>query len=196
MSVTRWRLRPETRLPASKPRAPPASVVLTLWLSTTPAVGEASLPAYAASATGSRYAEGGGSRSTPRADRSRALGHPAARPATAARPGRTRRRSRRLRSARRHAHAGDERKRSTSVMAPSFLAEQASHDSSLNITRLNRDWMHVQDLRRHSLIYLQINMKKSQIQLSQCHAMILITLLTKFIHCRKLANIILDLHEM
>jgi hypothetical protein len=33
-----------TFLPASKPRGPPASVVLTLWLSMIPAVGDASRP--------------------------------------------------------------------------------------------------------------------------------------------------------
>ena len=45
VSVSRCRLRPLTFLPASKPRGPPASVVLTLWLSMIPAVGEASRPA-------------------------------------------------------------------------------------------------------------------------------------------------------
>ena len=44
VSVTMWRLRPLIFLPASKPRIPPLSVVLTLWLSMTPAVGLASRP--------------------------------------------------------------------------------------------------------------------------------------------------------
>ena len=44
MSVMMWRLRPVTFLPASYPRGPPLSVVFTLWLSMTPAVGEASRP--------------------------------------------------------------------------------------------------------------------------------------------------------
>lgn len=42
---TMWcRLRPFIRLSASKPRGPPASVVLTLWLSTIAAEGMASRP--------------------------------------------------------------------------------------------------------------------------------------------------------
>jgi len=33
VSVTMWRLRPTSFFPASNPRIPPLSVVLTLWLS-------------------------------------------------------------------------------------------------------------------------------------------------------------------
>jgi hypothetical protein len=45
VSVTMWRLRPLTFLAASQPRGPPLSVVLTDWLSMTPADGLASRPA-------------------------------------------------------------------------------------------------------------------------------------------------------
>src|SRR5271169_4355149 len=45
VSVMMWRLRPLIFLPASKPRGPPLSVVLTDWLSITPAEGLASRPA-------------------------------------------------------------------------------------------------------------------------------------------------------
>src|SRR4051794_41822014 len=45
-----WRLRPFTFLPASEPRGPPLSVVFTLWLSSTTAVGEASRPTRSRSA--------------------------------------------------------------------------------------------------------------------------------------------------
>src|SRR3954468_23021488 len=45
VSTATWRLRPFRRLAASQPRGPPASVVLTLWVSTTAAVGLASRPA-------------------------------------------------------------------------------------------------------------------------------------------------------
>ena len=45
VSVRMWRLRPLTRLPASKPRMPPLSVVFTDWLSITPADGAAWRPA-------------------------------------------------------------------------------------------------------------------------------------------------------
>ena len=47
VSVSRWRLRPLTFLPASYPRGPPLWVVLTDWLSITPAEGLASRPAAA-----------------------------------------------------------------------------------------------------------------------------------------------------
>ncbi len=53
VSVSRWRLRPFTFLPASNPRGPPASVVFKLWLSTMPAVGEASRPACSRAAMSS-----------------------------------------------------------------------------------------------------------------------------------------------
>jgi hypothetical protein len=46
-----WRLRPITFLPASRPRRPPASVVLTFWLSITAADGCASRPARSRSRT-------------------------------------------------------------------------------------------------------------------------------------------------
>src|ERR1700693_5687538 len=49
VSVRMWRLRPFTFLPASNPRGPPASVVLTDSLSITPAGGLASRPALFAS---------------------------------------------------------------------------------------------------------------------------------------------------
>src|SRR5258708_30260764 len=45
VAVTIWRLRPLTFLPASYPRGPPLSVVLTDWLSMIPAEGLASRPA-------------------------------------------------------------------------------------------------------------------------------------------------------
>ena len=44
MSTRAWRLRPLIFLPASYPRGPPASVVLTLWLSRTAAEGLAARP--------------------------------------------------------------------------------------------------------------------------------------------------------
>src|SRR5271165_2040407 len=44
VSTAMCRLRPLIFLAASKPRGPPASVVLTNWLSTTTAVGAASQP--------------------------------------------------------------------------------------------------------------------------------------------------------
>jgi hypothetical protein len=48
-----WRLRPLTFLPASNPRGPPASVVLTDWLSMIPADGLASRPAVSRAAISS-----------------------------------------------------------------------------------------------------------------------------------------------
>src|ERR1041385_3657659 len=45
VSVTRWRLRPFIFLAGSNPRGPPSSVVLTDWLSMTPAEGLGSRPA-------------------------------------------------------------------------------------------------------------------------------------------------------
>ena len=44
VSVAIWRLRPFTLLAGSKPRGPPLSVVLTLWVSITPAEGTAVRP--------------------------------------------------------------------------------------------------------------------------------------------------------
>ncbi len=44
VSVMTWRLRPVIFLPASWPQTPPPSVVLTDWLSITPAPGDACLP--------------------------------------------------------------------------------------------------------------------------------------------------------
>lgn len=44
VSVTIWRLRPLTFLPASYPRGPATSVVLADWLSMIPALGLASHP--------------------------------------------------------------------------------------------------------------------------------------------------------
>src|SRR5262249_6883322 len=46
VSTMRCRLRPLTFLWASLPRSPPASVVLTLWVSMIPAVGRGFLPAF------------------------------------------------------------------------------------------------------------------------------------------------------
>jgi len=55
VSVRMCRLRPFTFLPASKPRGPPASVVLTDWLSITPALGLASRPAASRTAISRRW---------------------------------------------------------------------------------------------------------------------------------------------
>src|SRR4051812_31133942 len=55
VSTMTWRLRPFTFLPASKPRGPPLSVVLTDWLSSTAALGEASRPTRSRSAMTRRW---------------------------------------------------------------------------------------------------------------------------------------------